>query len=229
MRYLLILVSMLLLCGQVQARKVASLMRVTSGCQTYSDNGFSIPSGRLYQGDKVLLVSKSSSTARLIGTDGLECFVPLANLSFIETISDSGVKRRIVMFVKQLRERPYDTAYIDAQAAPWVALMARVLGNSKTAALPDLSTFGQTSDATASLEVANETQYTLRMVLSGPKSIVREIRPGGTWTEVVPDGSYDAFVETTSGKVTPLHSTWTAQLGYRQGVRLFIQTRYSRY
>jgi hypothetical protein len=208
------------------AQKVGTLMRTTTTCQSYFDNGFTLTATRYSAGEKVILVSKFNGTARIIGTDGSDCFVPVSQLEFVSNITRSGVRQRIAYFLGQLRERPYDQPYIDTQAAPWVALLARALEQRESDQLPALSVIGQTGASSAAFQVTNETQYTLRIVLRGPKSIVREVTRGQTWREEVPGGSYDAFVEATSGNVRALRSSWNAEVGMIQGIRLFIRRSY---
>lgn len=177
-------------------------------------------------GDKIVVLSRNADIARLLLGDGSEGFVSIRAITIREgvTLADAMVKVRY--FEKMADEESWKAGYWEKQGSPWVALVARTLGSRPDAATlpPPVSTYEPTI-AEPTLIVKNDTSYSIRIYLTGTRTVSKTIAPRGSWTSTFPAGSYRVVAEVTSGRVTPLRTTWTLQRGYRNDITLYIVTR----
>ena len=136
----------------------------------------------------------------------------------------SGAMRRVKYFEKMAAES-LDSSYWEKQGAPWVALVARELANRPGAALlpPPTSEFEDTYSPPR-LTVTNSTAYTIRVYMTGARTLSKTISPGDSWRSEFPAGSYRVVAEATAGDVVPLRTTWRLQQGYRHTITLYIKT-----
>ncbi|MFQ3677796.1 MAG: hypothetical protein SNJ74_07635, partial [Fimbriimonadaceae bacterium] len=206
-------------------RIIAHLGVVTTATQAFADNGMQEAVVSLAPGDKLVVLSRSQTVARILRTDGRELFVPLPHVRIAEPVTLRTAIDRIRFFERMRSSDPAASAYYDEQAGPWVALVARQLAIRNDAGeLPDLDRTGWGGDTLPTLELKNNTSYSLRVYLVGPRTVTRTIAPRSTLTEDFAPGTYRVVVETTSGDVTPLRTNWKLETGYVHSITLYIET-----
>jgi hypothetical protein len=181
--------------------------------------------GQLPAGEKVVVLSKSKTIARILRTDGTELFVSIDKVRITEKVTLKAATSKVSYFERMREKDPMNAQYYESQAGPWVALVARYLSNQKEAAeLPDVQGFDSGTRENPSLTVDNSTSYTLRVYLVGPQTLTRLIKPGRSLSESFLPGKYRAVVEATSGRVRSLRTTWTLQAGHEHRIKLYIKT-----
>lgn len=187
----------------------------------------SLPEMSFRKGEKVVVLQTTSRFVEILLADGDEAYLSPAHVVNRDPVTLSGALGKIEYFEKMAIGTPeHEKAYFDAQSAPWVALVARYLSNQEGAGtLPPLSTESAPGRSTPQLNVVNDTKYTLRIYMAGVRTVSRRIAPGATFSDDFPAGNYKVVVESTTGSVIPLRTTWVFKSGYTHTITLTIVRR----
>lgn len=89
--------------------------------------------------------------------------------------------------------------------------------------IPESSPVSYSSGTSATIEIENQTQYSITVRYSGPESIKIEIPSHGSKTITVPIGSYQIAVSTNGGNVHPFYGTNNISAGLYSET-FYIQT-----
>jgi hypothetical protein len=182
------------------------------------------PASSFVRGDKLVVLSRSAEVARILLGDGSEAFVSARSLGVWSKVTLADATAKVLYFEKMAEEQATQASYWERQAAAWVALVSRTLGaRSEAASLPAPVSIFEPSLTESKLVVENDTLYTIRLYLTGSRTVSKTIRPGASWEGTFPPGSYSVVAEVTSGNVRPLRTTWKLEKGFNNEIRLYIR------
>jgi hypothetical protein len=100
--------------------------------------------------------------------------------------------------------------------------IAKLIGNRPFEALPTRQAQTGTS-GTTSLIITNTTQYSLRILVSGPTQGDYSIQPGATQSITVTPGSYKIAGSVSASDVSPFYGTETYATGTQYSYRFYIR------
>lgn len=223
----LVILSSIGLAGQAKDRVIAEVGSVrefkVNVFKTNTLDGVSVASFDF--AEKVVVLSRSREIARILLSDGSEVFALLAGLEISAPVTLLGAMSRVTYFEKQATKDALNSGYWEKLGAPWVALVARELASNPNAAtLPPPTATDEETDTAPSLKVINNTKYSLRLYLTGNRTVSKTIAPGSSWKSEFPSGSYRVVAESTTGNVIPLKTTWKLDKGHRHEITLYIKS-----
>lgn len=221
-----LLVLMVSCCSLARAAETIATLGLTQHVTAkYSDPECTVIVEELSASHKLVILARNAEYVTVLNTDGTELYVPTFSVVFRERVTLKQALEKVDYFERQRQKYPDQGAYFDLQSGPWVALVARHLGNQKdTGTLPDVSGTRARDYVAPLLTVKNSTEYSLRVYLVGPTTVTRTIRAGSSLRERFPAGRYRAVVQALSGNVRPLKTTWKLDTGYEHQITLVIRT-----
>jgi hypothetical protein len=183
------------------------------------------PFDYLAPGSEVIVLSGTDQWSRIQGSDDEENFIMTPFLAVQKKLTLRDVLDRVDEF-----EKRYDLALLSqqedilAEAAPWVRLATRALGEGEVGKLPEQGAGTYVGDDLPDVTITNDTNRNITVYYSGPSARTMTIAPGATKTITLAAGSYNAVVRSADTSVTPFKGTYQFQLGYIYTVSYYIKT-----
>ena len=182
-------------------------------------------------GQRLVVASVDSATARVIFPDGMIALCNRSDLSFNEelTMKDLQAKAELASLVIENSLLAQDDDGDNEHLKEWksfLALYSRRLSEMTPSSIPPAEQNQSLDTASPPREkVTNDTKYRLVVSFTGPTTTVRTVSPGATVEFKLKPGLYTVLVRAPGTSIEPFHSKERVESGWIYSHKFVIVTK----